>query len=224
MTNNSSLINERERMNDILASCMSGIAMLFDGNMGWAILVLALSVRVALLPLTLHLSRRMLSNQRKVKALQPQVDAIKERLAAKPADMFAAISALYKANGAHVIDRSSFIGLLVQLPVFGLLYKAISNASSGAGSFLWMKSLATPDAAVTAIVLLLTAISAYYFPSAAGGPAMVMVAVQVLVTAFILWKLAAGVSLYWVASAFVGAIQTWVLRREQGRMAAAAAA
>ena len=130
-------------MNDILASSMSGIAMLFDGNMGWAILLLALSVRLALLPLTLHLSRKMLSNQQKIKVLQPQVDAIKERLAAKPAEMFAAIAALYKANGAHVVDRSSLIGLLVQLPVFGLLYKAISNASSGAGPFLWMKSLAT---------------------------------------------------------------------------------
>lgn len=210
-------------MNEILASSMSSIAMLFDGNMGWAILVLALTVRLALLPLTLHLARKMLSNQEKIKVLQPQVAAIKERLAAKPAEMFAAISALYKANGAHVIDRSSFIGLLVQLPVFGLLYKAISNASSGTAPFLWMKSLATPDAALTGIVLLLTAISAYYFPSAAGGPAMLMIAVQVLVTAFILWKLSAGLGLYWVASAAVGAVQTFVLRYERRRVAAAAA-
>ena len=211
-------------MNEILAFMMSQLATLFDGNMGWAILMLALSVRLALLPLTLHLARKMLANGQKIKALQPQADAIKERLADKPAEMFAAISALYKANGAHVIDRSSFIGLLVQLPVFGLLYKAISNASSGNTPFLWMKSLATPDAALTAIVLLLTAISAYYFPSAAGGPAMFMVVVQVLVTAFILWKLSAGLGLYWAASAAVGAVQTFVLRHEQRSMAANALA
>ena len=211
-------------MNDLLASAMAGFAMVFDGNMGWAILVLALAVRLALLPLTLHLSRRMLANGQKIKALQPQVDAIKARLAEKPAEMFAAISALYKANGAQVFDRSSIGGLLVQLPVFGLMYKAITHASSGAGPFLWMKSLATPDAALTGIVLLLTAVSAYYFPSAPGAPAMLMVAVQVLVTAFILWKLAAGVGLYWMASAFVGAVQTFVLRHERRRMAAATAA
>ena len=211
-------------MNELLASSMSSIATLFDGNMGWAILVLALTVRLALLPLTLHLSRKMLSNQQKIKALQPEVDAIKARLAARPADMFAAISALYKANGAHILDRSSVAGMLVQLPVFGLLYKAISNASSGSEPFLWMKSLASPDAAVTAIVLLLTAISAYYFPSAAGGPAMFMIVVQVLVTAFVLWKLSAGLGLYWVASASVGAVQTFVLRHERRRMAMASAA
>ena len=211
-------------MNETLASVMSHLSLLFDGNMGWTILVLALTVRLALLPLTLHLARRMLANGQKIKALQPQADAIKARLAAHPADMFAAISALYKANGAHVVDRSSFIGLLVQLPVFGLLYKAITNASSGTGPFLWMKSLATPDAALTAIVLLLTAISAYYFPSAAAGPSTFMIVLQVLVTAFVLWKLSAGVGLYWVASAFVSAVQTFVLRYEQRRMAAASAA
>ena len=92
--------------------------------MGWATLALALLVRLALLPLTLHLARRMLANQRKVQALQPQVDAIKARLADRPAEMFAAVSALYKENGARVFDRSSLLGLLVQLPVFGLLYKS----------------------------------------------------------------------------------------------------
>ena len=211
-------------MNDVLASSMSHLAMLFNGNMGWAILLLALSVRLALLPLTLHLARKMLSNQQKIKALQPQVDAIKERLAADPREMFAAISALYKKNGAHIMDRSSLIGALVQLPVFGLLYKAISNATSGNTPFLWMKSLATPDAALTGIVLLLTAISAYYFPAASAGTATLMIVVQVLVTAFIMWKLSAGLGLYWAASAFVNAVQTFVLRYEQRRMAAHTAA
>ena len=211
-------------MNEILAPVMSQLAMLFDGNMGWAILVLAFTVRLALLPLTLHLSRRMLSNQQKIKALQPQVDAIKARLAHNPADMFAAISALYKENGAHLVDRSSIVGTLVQLPVFGLLYRAISNASLGAGPFLWMKSLASPNGAVTAIVLVLTAVSAYYFPSAGAGTATMMIVVQVLVTAFILWKLSAGVGLYWVASSFVNALQTFVLRRERRRIVAHTAA
>ncbi|MFC4932084.1 YidC/Oxa1 family membrane protein insertase [Massilia sp. GCM10023247] len=201
-------------MNAMLTSAMDQFSLLFGGNMGWAILVLALAVRLALLPLTLKLSRRMLANQQKIRALQPEVDAIKKRLAGKPQTAYAAISALYKAHGAQVLDRSSVTGLLVQLPVFGLLYKAITNAGSGSGPFLWMKSLATPDAALTGIVLLLTAVAAWYMPSA-GAPAMWMIAVQVLVTAFILWKLSAGVGLYWLASACVGTLQSLVLRRER---------
>lgn len=209
-------------MNDILASAMTQLSTLFDGNMGWTILALALAVRLALLPLTLHLARRMLSNGRKIKALQPQVDVIKARHASDPRAMFAAISALYKENGASMVDRSSLLGALVQLPVFGLLYKAISNASSGA--FLWMRSLASPDAALTLVVLALTAVAAYYAPSMTADKALLMVAVQLVLTAFILWKLAAGAGLYWVASSFVNVVQTFVLRHEQRRMSAGAAA
>lgn len=204
-------------MNDILASAMTQLSVLFNGNMGWTILALALGVRLALFPLTLHLSRRMLSNQEKIKALQPQVDAIKARLASDPKAMFAAMSALYKENDARMFDRSSLLGALVQLPVFGLLYKAIANATSG--SFLWIRNLASPDTMLTLIVLVLTAVAAYYAPSTAAGTAMAMMAVQILVTAFILWKLAAGVGLYWAVSAFAGVVQNFVLRYEQRRFA-----
>jgi YidC/Oxa1 family membrane protein insertase len=201
-------------MNETLASLMTFLASLFDGSMGWAILCLALAVRLLLLPLTLRLSRRMLANQQKMKALAPQVEAIRARLKDKPQEAFAAVSALYKDHGVQLFDRSSLVGALVQLPVFGLLYRTVSNASAGSGPFLWMKSLASPDAALTAIVLLLTGVAAYYFPSAS-EPAMLMVALQVAIMAFMLWKLSAGLGLYWAASSGVNVLQTVVLRRER---------
>jgi YidC/Oxa1 family membrane protein insertase len=202
-------------MNDTLASLMAFLASLFDGSMGWAILCLALAVRLLLLPLTLRLSRRMLANQQKMKALAPQVEAIRERLKDKPQEAFAAVSALYKEHGVQLFDRSSLVGALVQLPVFGLLYRTVSNASAGSGPFLWMKSLASPDAALTAFVLLLTGVAAYYFPSASADPSMLMVALQVAIMAFMLWKLSAGLGLYWAASSGVNVLQTVVLRRER---------
>jgi YidC/Oxa1 family membrane protein insertase len=202
-------------MNDTLASLMAFLASLFDGSMGWAILCLALAVRLILLPLTLRLSRRMLANQQKMKALAPQVEAIRERLKDKPQEAFAAVSALYKEHGVQLFDRSSLVGALVQLPVFGLLYRTVSNASAGSGPFLWMKSLASPDAALTAFVLLLTGVAAYYFPSASADPSMLMVALQVAIMAFMLWKLSAGLGLYWAASSGVNVLQTVVLRRER---------
>jgi YidC/Oxa1 family membrane protein insertase len=201
-------------MNETLASLMAFLASLFDGSMGWAILCLALAVRLVLLPLTLRLSRKMLANQQKMKALAPQVEAIRARLKDKPQEAFAAVSALYKEHGVKLFDRSSLIGALVQLPVFGLLYRTVSNASAGSGPFLWMKSLASPDAALTAFVLLLTGVAAYYFPSAS-EPAMLMVALQVVIMAFMLWKLSAGLGLYWAASSGVNVLQTMVLRRER---------
>ena len=64
--------------------------------MGWTILALALMVRPALFPLTLRPARGMLANQRKIRALQAQVDAIEARHAADPKAMFAALPTLYK--------------------------------------------------------------------------------------------------------------------------------
>jgi YidC/Oxa1 family membrane protein insertase len=78
-----------------------------------------------------------------------------------------------------------------------------------------MKSLASPDAALTAFVLLLTGVAAYYFPSASADPSMLMVALQVAIMAFMLWKLSAGLGLYWAASSGVNVLQTVVLRRER---------
>jgi YidC/Oxa1 family membrane protein insertase len=205
-------------MNEFLDGLMSSLASLFDGNMGWAILLLALTVRLALLPLTLHLSRKMISNQRKIRDLQPQVDLIRERLKHDPQAMFAAVSKLYRQNGAHVVDRSSILGALVQLPIFGLLYKTVSNASATGGSFLWMRNLASFDVALTAIVLLLTGIATYYVPSASNAPSTFMVAVQIAITAIFIWKMSAGLGLYWVASSGVSVIQNVVLRREQKRV------
>lgn len=205
-------------MNEFLDGLMFSLASLFEGNMGWAILLLALTVRLALLPLTLHLSRRMVVNQRKIRNLQPQVDVIRERLKHDPQAMFAAVSELYRQNGAHVFDRSSILGTLIQLPVFGLLYKTVSNASAAGGSFLWIRNLASFDVALTAVVLLLTGIAAYYVPSGVNPPATLMVAAQIAFTALFMWKLSAGLGLYWVASSGVSIVQNFVLRREQKRV------
>ncbi|MFC5548094.1 YidC/Oxa1 family membrane protein insertase [Massilia aerilata] len=207
-----------------LETSMSFLASLFDGSMGWAILCLALAVRFALLPLTLHMARKALANQQKIKALQPQVEAIRARLKDKPQEAFAAVAALYKENGVRLVDRSTLIGALVQLPVFGLLYRTISQASAGKGAFLWMKSLASPDAALTALILLLTGFAAWYYPSASADPSMLMVAMQVAIMAFMVWKLSAGLGLYWAASSGVNAVQTLMLRRERHRAAGLAAA
>lgn len=202
-------------MNEFLANLMSSLASYLGGNMGWAILLLALTVRLALLPLTLYLSRRMLANRRKIQSLQPQVDLLRERLKRDPQAMLTAVSELYRQNGASVVDRSSILGALLQLPVFGLLYKTVKNASAAGGHFLWMRNLASFDLALTAIVLVLTGIAAYYLPSDSNAPATLMVAAQVAITAVFMWKLSAGLALYWAASSSVSVIQTFVMRSEQ---------
>jgi len=49
-----------------------------------------------------------------------------------------------------------------------------------------------------------------------------MVAAQIAITAFFMWKLSAGLGLYWVASSGVSVIQNVMLRWEQKRVQQAA--
>ncbi len=207
-------------MNDLLLPLMSYLAGLFGGSLGWAILALSLAVRLALLPLTLNFARKMQANQQKVKALQPQLDEIKARLSTQPQKQMAEVSALYRANGVKLFDRSSLMGILIQMPVFGIMYSAISKVSAQGGPFLWLKNLASPDALLTAIVLAVTAVSAYYMPSAGGTAQAMMIVVQVMVTALFVWKLSAGLGLYWLASGSVGFLQSLMLHVEQRRRSA----
>ena len=87
---------------------------------------------------------------------------------------------------------------------------------------LWIRNLASFDLALTPIVLLLTGIAAYYVPSGSHPPAALMVAAQIAITAIFMWKLSAGLGLYWVASSGVSVIQNVVLRWEQKRVQQAA--
>jgi membrane protein insertase Oxa1/YidC/SpoIIIJ len=81
-----------------------------------------------------------------------------------------------------------------------------------------MRNLASFDAALTVIVLVLTGIATYYLPSGSNAPSTLMVAVQIAITAMFMWKMSAGLGLYWVASSGVSVIQNLVLRREQKRV------
>jgi len=111
----------------------------------------------------------------------------------------------------HPFDLPTLIGGLVQLPVFGMLYSSIRSSLSSSTAFLWIRESGRarflPDAGDT----FLTGLTAYLMPSA---PAQMRSTwssssdIHIL----IVWKLAAGLGLYWVTSSGVSLFQTVWLR------------
>jgi YidC/Oxa1 family membrane protein insertase len=93
-----------------------------------------------------------------------------------------------------------------------MLYSSIRTSLTSSSAFLWIRSLASPDLLLTLVILALTGVSAYLMPSASGQMRSALIVLQVLVTFFIVWKLAAGLGLYWAASNLVGIFQTLWLR------------
>jgi YidC/Oxa1 family membrane protein insertase len=199
-------------MHHLLAATLVYLVQLFGGSLGCAIIALSLGIRVALLPLTLKLARRALRNQEIARALQPEIEALKKKLKNKPERLFEEIGKLYHRHHYSPFDLPALIGSFAQLPIFGLLYSTIRNALTANAAFLWIRNLASPDFVLTLVILALTAISAYMMPTVSRNARTTMMVIQVVVTSLIVWKLAAGLGLYWASSSLVGLFQTLWLR------------
>ena len=195
-----------------LVGLLAHLVQLSGGSLGWAILFLSLGVRIALLPLTIRLSRRMLRNQQIARTLRPELDELKKRFEKKPELLFGEMQKIYKKHGYSPFDLPAMLGSIIQLPVFAFMYHAIRDSIASGGPFLWIRSLASPDGWLTLIILILTGASTYFMPSTAQTAKTTLVLIQVAVTCFIVWKLMAGLGLYWVASSSVSLFQNLWLR------------
>ena len=178
-------------------------------------MALSLGVRVALLPLTIRMARRAQRNQELARALQPEIDELKRRFEKKPDRLFEETMKLYKKHNFSPFDAKTLVGGFVQWPVFAVLYGAIKRSLSSSRAFLWVKNLSAPDVLLTFVILTLTALTAYLMPSASGQARIIMITLQVIITALIVGKLAAGLGLYWVASNLVGLFQVIWLKMDR---------
>jgi len=201
-------------MHDSLLAFLGYLSQQFGGSTGWAIVSLSLGIRVALLPLTMRLSRRAMRGQQIIRKLRPEIDALKKKFEKKPERLFEETMALYKKHGHSAFDVPAMLGMFVQLPLFGMLYRAIGSALVSGERFYWIRNLAAPDGWLTLIVLTLTAAGAYFVPSMSDGTRALLITLQVGITLFIVWKLAAGYGLYWASSSAVSLLQSFWLRRE----------
>jgi YidC/Oxa1 family membrane protein insertase len=204
-------------MNDPILALLASFTQLLGGSLGWAIILLSLGVRGALFPLTIRLARRARRNQEIMQRLQPQIERLKQRYEKKPERLFQEMRALYRENDCSPFDLPTLAGSFIQLPIFGMLYRSIRSSLASSGAFLWIKSLAAPDFLLTLVILSLTGVSVWLMPSASGQMKSTLLVIQIIVTFLIVWKLAAGLGLYWASSSAVGVVQTvWLRYRDEG--------
>jgi YidC/Oxa1 family membrane protein insertase len=113
----------------------------FVGNFGVAILCITVLVRAAVFPLA-NLSFRAMA---KMKMVQPQITAIRDRFPDDKPKQQAEIMALYKREKINPL--SGCLPVLVQLPVFLSLYNAlvVTIEMRHAPFFGWIKDLSAPD-------------------------------------------------------------------------------
>jgi YidC/Oxa1 family membrane protein insertase len=118
-----------------------GLLRLIIPNFGLVIIVFSIIIKVALHPLT----RASMRSMKKMQALQPMMNEIREKHKDDSQKMNQQIMNLYKEYGVN--PASGCLPLLLQLPILYALYSVFSSsiALRQAGFVWWIKDLSVPD-------------------------------------------------------------------------------
>jgi YidC/Oxa1 family membrane protein insertase len=110
-------------------------------NWGLVIIVFSILIKIALHPLT----RSSMKSMKKMQALQPLMDEIKEKYKDDPQKMNSAVMNLYKEYGVN--PAGGCLPVLLQMPILYALYMVFRSAIDlRQASFVWwIKDLSVPD-------------------------------------------------------------------------------
>jgi len=111
------------------------------GNFGIAILIVTVIIKIFFFPL----ANKSYASMAKMKAVQPEMMAIRERFADDKMKQQQAMMELYKKEKINPI--SGCLPILIQVPVFFALYKVlfVTIEMRHAPFFGWIKDLSAPD-------------------------------------------------------------------------------
>ncbi len=111
------------------------------GNMGVAIIALTFVLKLLVLPL----AYKSYVSMARMKELQPEIEAMKERVGDDKQRMQKEMMALYKEK--KVNPAAGCLPILIQIPIFFSLYKVIfvTIELRHAPFFGWLKDLSAPD-------------------------------------------------------------------------------
>lgn len=212
-----------DSLTNALPKLLEHLAQLLDGSTGLALIVVSLTARLALLPLTYRSARRSWRQQRQLAAIKPQIEALRERHHDDPRALVQATQALHRRHGIPMMSVRNLMTGLIQMPVVLTLYAAIRRGAAHAGRFLWIGNLGRPDMLLALIVAALAGFAALLNPALPEQAHTLLQLLPVLITFFVVWHLSAGLGLYWAASNSVNIAQMLLLRRHAAAQQATAA-
>jgi YidC/Oxa1 family membrane protein insertase len=195
-----------------------------NGSLGGGVLVVSLTLRLTLLPLTLRLATRARAQQARMAALAPELERLRELYRKNPSRYWQEASALMRRHGIRPADPSVIFGLMLQAPILFGLFAAVRKGLGNGVPFLWVADLARPDLRLALLVTGLTGLSIATTPGTTlnQGPALVALVAGTVATALFLWTTASAVALSMGAGALVSMLQNFLVARNARRHTATA--
>lgn len=197
---------------ELLQASIFTLTQALGGNVGAGIVCFSLAARLAMLPMTIYLARRARKHRDLMRRLQPELEALRERWRRKPERLARETMKIFQRHGARPVDVGGLLGGLAQMPIVFALFSAVRKSVTGGGRFAWIADIARPDAALAVLVAALTYVSMRVQPDLPEQGRVLMTVLPTLMALIFLWRMAAGVGLYWGAQAAVGLLQSAILR------------
>ena len=173
---------------------------------GIAIILLTITVRIVLLPLTLSQTKSMA----KMQMLQPELKEIQQKYKGDPQKIQQETMEFYKKNNVNPL--SGCLPLILQMPVFFALFqllKALGINAYGGGAqtlykFLWL-DLTVPDKIyilpILMVVTMILSSKVTQTDATKTGMSTVLVTYGMpLVFGFISYRLQSGILVYWITT------------------------
>lgn len=190
----------------------------FVGNYGIAIILMTLILRILIWPLT----RKSFVSTMKMQSMQPELQRIQKLYANDKARLQAEMMRVYQTHKTS--PMSGCLPMLIQIPIFFALYKALLiSVSMRSAHFLWISDLAAMDPYfILPILMGATMWLQQYLQTTSqksnnpndpmASTQRVMKWLPVLFTIMFAW-MPAGLVLYWTVSNLFGILQMYVIKK-----------
>ncbi|MBV2163284.1 MAG: membrane protein insertase YidC [Comamonas sp.] len=184
------------------------------GNWGWSIVGLVLLLKIAFY----WLNAKAYASMAKMKALNPRIQELRERLKDKPQQMQQEMMRIYREEKVNPLGGC--LPIMVQIPVFIALYWVLLSSVEirQAPWMLWITDLSAKDplfilpVLMTLSSLLQTALN----PVPPDPMQAKMMWIMPLMFSFMFFMFPAGLVLYWLTNNILSIAQQWVINVRMG--------
>ena len=183
-------------------------------NWGWSIVALVLLLKIAFY----WLNAKAYASMAKMKAINPKIMEMRERLKDKPQEMQQQMMKIYKDE--KVNPMGGCFPIMVQIPVFIALYWVLLSSVEmrGAPWTLWIKDLSTPDPYfILPVVMTLTTMLQTALNPAPPDPLQAkLMWFMPLIFSVMFFFFPSGLVLYWITNNILSIAQQWMINTRMG--------
>jgi YidC/Oxa1 family membrane protein insertase len=186
----------------------------FIQNWGWSIVALVVLLKIAFY----WLNAKAYASMAKMKAVNPKIMEMRERLKDNPQQMQQEMMRIYREE--KVNPMGGCFPIMVQIPVFIALYWVLLSSVEmrNAPWILWIKDLSSPDPyfilplVMTLTTLLQTALN----PTPPDPLQAKMMWFMPLIFSVMFFFFPAGLVLYWITNNILSIAQQWIINTRMG--------